>query len=69
MEGPHVSDGGNGFQIWRAAANILNKQSRTSDKGWSSRLAGLEVELTTQLKNKFVTKCKGSRTRKDLLDK
>jgi len=22
-------------QIWRAAANILNKQSRTTDKGWS----------------------------------
>jgi hypothetical protein len=27
---------GSGLQIWRAAANILNKQSRTADKGWSS---------------------------------
>ena len=24
--------------IWRLAANILNKQSRTADKGWSSSL-------------------------------
>jgi hypothetical protein len=26
----------NGLQIWKVAANILNKQSRTADKGWSS---------------------------------
>jgi hypothetical protein len=25
--------------VWRTAANILNKQSRTADKGWSSSLA------------------------------
>jgi len=24
--------------IWRASANILNKQSRRIDKGWSSSL-------------------------------
>ena len=24
--------------IWRVAANIMNKQSRTADKGWSSSL-------------------------------
>ena len=24
--------------IWRVAANILNKQLRTADKGWSSTL-------------------------------
>jgi hypothetical protein len=24
--------------IWRVAANMLNKQSRTADKGWSSSL-------------------------------
>jgi hypothetical protein len=28
-----VADGGEGLQIWRLAANILNKQSRTTDKG------------------------------------
>ena len=26
--------------IWMIAANILNKQSRTADKGWSSSLGG-----------------------------
>jgi hypothetical protein len=29
---------GDGLQIWRVAANILNKQSRTADSGWSSSL-------------------------------
>jgi hypothetical protein len=38
MERPQVADGGNGLQIWRVAANILNKQSRTADNGWSSSL-------------------------------
>jgi hypothetical protein len=28
----------NGLQLWRVAANILNKQERTNDKGWSSIL-------------------------------
>jgi hypothetical protein len=26
------------LQIWRVAVNILHKQSRTADKGWSSSL-------------------------------
>jgi hypothetical protein len=38
MARPQVADGGNGLQIWRVAENILNKQSRTADKGWSSSL-------------------------------
>jgi hypothetical protein len=33
MESPGVADGGDGLQIWRAAVNILNKYSRTTDKG------------------------------------
>jgi hypothetical protein len=37
MARPQVADG-EGLQIWRAAANILNKQSRTADKGWPSSL-------------------------------
>jgi hypothetical protein len=28
----------NGLQVWRVAANTLNKQSRTADEGWSSSL-------------------------------
>jgi hypothetical protein len=38
MARPQVADGGGGLQIWRVAANILNKQSRTAVKGWSSSL-------------------------------
>jgi hypothetical protein len=33
-----VADGGDDLQFWREAANILNKQPRTADKGWSSSL-------------------------------
>jgi len=40
MVRPQVVDGREGLQIWRVAANILNKQSRTADKGWSSSLEG-----------------------------
>jgi hypothetical protein len=38
MARPLVADGGDALQVWRVAANILNKQSRTADKGWSSTL-------------------------------
>jgi hypothetical protein len=38
MARPRVADGGNGLQIWKEVMSILNKQSRTADKGWSSRL-------------------------------
>jgi hypothetical protein len=33
MARPQVADGGNTLQVWGLAANILNKQSRTADKG------------------------------------
>jgi hypothetical protein len=36
MARPQVADGGDGLQIWRVAANILNKQSRTANRGRSS---------------------------------
>jgi hypothetical protein len=38
MARPQVADGGDALQLWRVAVNILNKQSRTTDKGWSSSL-------------------------------
>jgi hypothetical protein len=34
---PQDADGGTA-PIWRVAANILNEQSRTTDKVWSSGL-------------------------------
>jgi hypothetical protein len=33
MVQPQVVDGEDGPQIWKVAANILNKQSWTADKG------------------------------------
>jgi hypothetical protein len=36
MARPQVADGGNGLQVWRVAANILIKLSRTANKGWPS---------------------------------
>jgi hypothetical protein len=32
---PQFAGGGDGLQIWRVPANILNKWWRTADKGWS----------------------------------
>jgi hypothetical protein len=43
---PQVAAGGDDLQFWRKAASILNKHSRTADKGWSSA-RGLGVGLTT----------------------
>jgi hypothetical protein len=36
MARPQIADGGDALQFWGQAANILNKQSRTAEKGWSS---------------------------------
>jgi hypothetical protein len=47
MVHPQVMDGGDGLQIWRVAANMLNKQSWAANKGWFSRLGGLGVEITS----------------------
>jgi hypothetical protein len=48
MARPQVAEG-DGLQIWRVAANILNKQSRRADKGWSSSF-GVGVGSTTHHK-------------------
>jgi hypothetical protein len=40
MARPRVVDRGDGPQIWRVIANILNKQSSTVDSGWSYSLGG-----------------------------
>ena len=37
MARPQVANGGKA-SMWRVTANILNKESRTADKWWSSRL-------------------------------
>jgi hypothetical protein len=38
------------LKIWRVAANILNKQYRTADKGWSSSLVVGRGVTTPHLK-------------------
>jgi len=38
MARPPVAEGGDGLQVWRVAATVLNKQSLTADKGWYSSL-------------------------------
>jgi hypothetical protein len=38
MSCPQVVDEGDGLQIWRIAANILNKQWHSADRVWSSSL-------------------------------
>jgi hypothetical protein len=38
MVRPQDADGGDTLQVWKVAANIMNEQSRTDDKGWSSNL-------------------------------
>jgi len=40
-------------QTWMVAANILNKQSRAADKGWSSSMGLGEVLTTPHLKNVY----------------
>jgi hypothetical protein len=38
MERPQVADGEDGYEMWMAVANVLNKQSRRGDRGWSFSL-------------------------------
>jgi hypothetical protein len=59
------------LQIWRAAANIFNKQSQTAYKGWSSSLrVRFGATNSSPYNNKLVTKChKGPRTWTNSLDK
>jgi hypothetical protein len=57
MEYPQVSDGGNGLQIWNVAANTMNKQSWTADKGVVLQLGGLGREQTPHCKYHLATKC------------
>jgi hypothetical protein len=55
MAGPHFADGGDGLQIWRAAASILNKRLRTADKRWSSTLGvGREANNTSPVKSSLL---------------
>jgi hypothetical protein len=44
----HVAGVGDGLQIWNVDVKILNKQSRTANRGWSISFAGVLSSLTLQ---------------------
>jgi hypothetical protein len=50
---PRVADGRDDLQLWRLAANILNKQPRTNARG-SPPAWGLRVRLTTPHRKKQI---------------
>ena len=57
MARPQVADAGKA-PIWRVAANILKKQSRTADTGWSSSLwvgRGANTLLTVKTSSSYET--------------
>jgi hypothetical protein len=68
MACPQVAEGGDGLQIWRAAANILNKQLWTAHKGWSSSL-GVGRGANNAKSKLNVKYHEGSQTWTDYLDK
>jgi hypothetical protein len=50
-----IGDGGGDLQIWKVPANMLNKQSRTTDKGWPTSL-GVGCGLRSPHRKNNVTK-------------
>jgi hypothetical protein len=48
---PQVAAGGDSLHIWRVYATIMNKQSLTDNKGWSSNLRVQWVAKTPHHKN------------------
>jgi hypothetical protein len=57
MVRPQVVDGGDALQLWRAAANISNKQLWTAEKEWSSSLeVRRRANKLRTIKNMPVTK-------------
>jgi hypothetical protein len=50
MARPQDGNGGDGLQIWRTKANMPNKESRITDKGWFSSLEVGRGAITPQLK-------------------
>jgi hypothetical protein len=45
-----VADGRDGPQVWRVVASVMNEQSMSANKGWSS-IVGVARELTSDHKS------------------
>jgi hypothetical protein len=71
MACPQVVGGGDSLQIWRLAANILNKQSCAAKTGWSPAWGvGHGANKLLTVKYKLVTEChKGPQNWIDYLDR
>jgi hypothetical protein len=54
MARTQVADRGDGLQIWSVAANILNKQSLTADRGWPSSLGVVQRANNPHRKTQFL---------------
>jgi hypothetical protein len=67
MPRPQVADGADGLQLLRVAANVLNKQSRTADRGWSSSWGLAGANNPHRKISRVMNHDKGSRTRMDSL--
>jgi hypothetical protein len=52
MARPPVADGGDDFQIWRVATNVLSKQARTAVKGYCSSLEAGQGANNSSLQEK-----------------
>jgi hypothetical protein len=66
---PRVAIGRYGRQIWRVVTNILNKQSRTADKGLYSISGLARSQQLLNVRKQDVTKCyTGPRIRGDLVN-
>jgi hypothetical protein len=58
MARPQVLDGGDGLQIWRIDANILNKSGRQLIRGsFSAWELGVGLRTPYQKNSNFVKKC------------
>jgi hypothetical protein len=57
MARPRVAGRGDGLQIWRIAANVLNKQSGKAEKRWSPSLGVGRGEKLLSVINEIVMKC------------
>jgi hypothetical protein len=57
MVRPQVADGRDDLHMWRIDTNVLNKQSRSDDKGWyptsrvAQRLNNTVTEKVSMLRN------------------
>jgi hypothetical protein len=56
MARPQVAYRGDGLQVWRVAANILNKRSQTANKMRSSGLGVGSLAKNSLRKNKIAEK-------------